>query len=114
MGSSDIVVLQALVIYLMSMTSGLGLIVTNQIQLTMRQDLDSRTLWTFQGVATRVAQGMGVHRDGTFLGLAEEPPAEKTGATEIIACLLRCEVRIFWETKLAQMGRADQDLTRAM
>ncbi|MCJ1353222.1 MAG: hypothetical protein MMC33_003207 [Icmadophila ericetorum] len=151
MRSSDIMVLQALVIYL----------------LTMRQDLDSRTLWTLSGVATRIAQGMGVHRDGTVLGLPpfetemrrrlwwqinlldfnatelsgfgareefswwntkspsnvndvdiwpdmKEPPVEKTGATEMIACLLGYEVCIFWQTKLVQMGMAGQDFTRAV
>ncbi|KAJ9609778.1 hypothetical protein H2200_006106 [Cladophialophora chaetospira] len=57
MGSSDILVLQALVLYL----------------LAMRQELDARTLWTLSGVSSRMAQGMGVHRDGTILGL---PPFE--------------------------------------
>ena len=167
MGSSDIMVLQALVIYLVSGIPSLGSIVTNQVQLTMRQDLDSRTLWTLSGVATRIAQGMGVHRDGTVLGLPpfetemrrrlwwqinlldvnaaelsglgalgqvswwntkspsnvndvdiwpdmKEPPVEKTGATEMIACLLRYEVCTFWKTKLVQMGTAEKDPTRAV
>jgi hypothetical protein len=36
----------------------------------MRQDLDTRTLWTLSGVANRIAHGMGVHRDGTILSLS--------------------------------------------
>lgn len=36
----------------------------------MRQETDSRTLWTLSGVAYRIAQGMGLHRDGTILGLS--------------------------------------------
>ena len=54
MGSSDIQVLQAFMLYL----------------LTMRQEYDSRTLWTFAGVASRIEQGMGIHRDGTTLGVS--------------------------------------------
>ena len=133
----------------------------------MRQDLDSRTLWILSGVATRTAHGMGVHRDGTVLGLPpfetemrrrlwlqiilldfnaaelggfgalsevnwwntkppsnindadiwpdmKEPPVEKTGATEMIACLLRCEIITSWRSKLVQMGTAEQDLTPAV
>ena len=36
----------------------------------MRQVLHSRTLWTFFGVASRIAQGLGLHRDGRSLGLS--------------------------------------------
>ncbi|KIX03892.1 uncharacterized protein Z518_07445 [Rhinocladiella mackenziei CBS 650.93] len=57
MGTSDPVVLQAFLFYL----------------LTMREDYDSRTVWTLSGVASRVGQAMGIHRDGTLLGL---PPFE--------------------------------------
>jgi hypothetical protein len=39
----------------------------------MRQDLDARSMWILSGVATRMSQSMGVHRDGTTLGL---PPFE--------------------------------------
>lgn len=39
----------------------------------MREVYDSRTLWTLSGVAIRMAEGMGLHRDGTALGL---PPFE--------------------------------------
>lgn len=54
MATSDIQVLQALTLYL----------------LVMRADFDSRTTWTFAGVANRVAQGMGLHRDGLSLGVS--------------------------------------------
>ncbi|KAK5085325.1 hypothetical protein LTR05_004609 [Lithohypha guttulata] len=37
--------------------------------LGMRDVYDTKTLWTLTGVATRIAEGMGVHRDGTALGL---------------------------------------------
>jgi hypothetical protein len=54
MGTSDIQVLQAFLLYL----------------LTMREEYDSRTVWTLAGVASRMAQGMGIHRDGTTLGVS--------------------------------------------
>ncbi|EXJ90761.1 hypothetical protein A1O1_03865 [Capronia coronata CBS 617.96] len=54
MGTSDIMVLQAFVLYILS----------------MREVYDSRTTWTLAGVASRVAQGMGIHRDGTRLGVS--------------------------------------------
>ncbi|RMD43402.1 hypothetical protein DV735_g1721, partial [Chaetothyriales sp. CBS 134920] len=57
LGTGDIQVLQAYVLYL----------------LMMREDYDSRTMWTLTGVANRIAHGMGIHRDGTTLGL---PPFE--------------------------------------
>ncbi|RMZ82198.1 hypothetical protein DV738_g1736, partial [Chaetothyriales sp. CBS 135597] len=57
LGTADIQVLQAFVLYL----------------LMMRQYYDSRTMWTLTGVANRIAHGMGIHRDGTALGL---PPFE--------------------------------------
>ena len=132
--------------------------------MTLRQNLDSQTLWNLSGVATRVAQGMGVHLDGTVLGLPpfetemrrrlwwqiclldfnaaelsgvgalgearcwstkppsnindidiwpdmKEPAVEKTGATEMIACLIRYEVCTFWKTKLIEKGTSEQDFT---
>lgn len=54
MGTSELVVLQAFILYL----------------LTMREDYDSRTTWILAGVASRVAQGMGIHRDGIALGVS--------------------------------------------
>ncbi|OCT50855.1 putative C6 transcription factor [Cladophialophora carrionii] len=77
MGSSDILVLQALVIYL----------------LAVRQELDARTLWTLAGVASRMAQGMGVHRDGAVLGL---PPFE----TEM-------RRRLWWQINLLDFKAAE-------
>lgn len=35
----------------------------------MREVLDARTIWTLSGVANRMAQGLGLHRDGSQLGL---------------------------------------------
>ncbi|KAK7887394.1 hypothetical protein LTR67_009814 [Exophiala xenobiotica] len=57
MGTSDLQVLAAFVLYL----------------LTMREAYDSRTTWALAGVASRIGQGMGLHRDGTTLGT---PPFE--------------------------------------
>ncbi|KIW14844.1 hypothetical protein PV08_07629 [Exophiala spinifera] len=57
MATSDLQVLAAFVIYM----------------LTMREVYDSRTVWALAGVASRIAQGMGLHRDGTTLGT---PPFE--------------------------------------
>lgn len=54
MSSSELPVLQALMLYLIS----------------MRDTYDSRTLWTLAGVASRIAQGMGLHRDGSDLGVS--------------------------------------------
>ncbi|KAK4945764.1 hypothetical protein LTR10_015112 [Elasticomyces elasticus] len=54
LGTSDIQVLQAFLLYL----------------ITMREEYDSRTTWTLTGVASRIAQGMGLHRDGTTFGMA--------------------------------------------
>ncbi|KAK5089701.1 hypothetical protein LTR24_005970 [Lithohypha guttulata] len=53
LGTSDLMVLQAFVLHL----------------LCMRDMYDSKTMWTLSGVASRIAEGMGCHRDGTSLGL---------------------------------------------
>ena len=53
LGTSDFMVLQAFVLHL----------------LCMRDAYDSRTLWTLTGVGNRIAEMMGIHRDGTNLGL---------------------------------------------
>ncbi|KIX08632.1 uncharacterized protein Z518_03289 [Rhinocladiella mackenziei CBS 650.93] len=76
MGTTDLVVLQAFLIYLLS----------------VRHIYDSRTLWTLTGVAIRIGEGMGLHRDGTFLGL---PPFE----TEI-------RRRTWWEMKMLDQRTA--------
>ncbi|KAH8200862.1 hypothetical protein TruAng_004948 [Truncatella angustata] len=57
MGSTNLVVLQALVLHLIS----------------TREIYEPRAFWSLMGVAVRVAQGMGLDRDGTTLGL---PPFE--------------------------------------
>ena len=135
--------------------------------LTMRQEYDSRTLWTFAGVASRIAQGMGIHRDGTTLGvspfetemrrrlgwqilnldvlLAELSGSGRSGdsslsniqapsnvndanihpdmktapiphkkPTEMIVCLLRCELGSFWNEKtMKNSNTAFEDLRLA-
>ena len=54
MGTGSIVVLQALVLHILS----------------VRDIYEPRTVWTLTGVAIRIAEGMGLHRDGTLLGLS--------------------------------------------
>jgi hypothetical protein len=54
MSTTSLVVLQALVIHLFS----------------VRDIYDTRTVWTLTGVAVRIAQGIGLDRDGTVLGLS--------------------------------------------
>lgn len=53
LGTSDLMVLQAFVIHLLG----------------MRDTYDAKTLWTLTGVGNRIAEGMGIHRDGLTLGL---------------------------------------------
>lgn len=140
--SSELMVLQAFVIFLLS----------------VRQMYDPRTLWSLTGIALRIGQRIGLHRDGASLGLAAletelrrrlwwqilvfdgrmaelsgsgfsvlaslsdtklplnvndidlqpgvmEPPAEHTGATEMMFCLLRYEFgRFFKDSKLGPRG----------
>lgn len=57
MGTISLVVLQALVLYLLS----------------VRDIYEPRVVWSLTGVAVRIAQGMGLERDGVSLGL---PPFE--------------------------------------
>jgi hypothetical protein len=54
MGTTSLVVLQALVLYL----------------LPVRDVSEPRAVWALTGVAVRIAQGMGLERDGVFLGLS--------------------------------------------
>lgn len=70
MRTSNIVVLQALVVYLIA----------------VREIYEPRLIWVLTGVAVRIAEGMGLQRDGTYLGL---PPFE----TEI-------RRRIWWQLKM--------------
>ncbi|KAI9667771.1 MAG: hypothetical protein M1821_000590 [Bathelium mastoideum] len=53
MGTTNLVVLQALVLHLLS----------------VRDSYEPRAIWTLTGVAIRIAQGMGLERDGVFLDL---------------------------------------------
>jgi hypothetical protein len=57
MGTNSLIVLQALVLYLIS----------------ARYVSETRAIWSLTGVAIRIAQNMGLERDGVFLGL---PPFE--------------------------------------
>jgi hypothetical protein len=54
MSTTSLVVLQALVIHLYA----------------VRDIYEPRTVWTLTGVAVRIAQGIGLDRDGTVLGLS--------------------------------------------
>lgn len=36
----------------------------------MQENTDPCSLWTLLGVAVRIGQGLGLHRDGTSLGLS--------------------------------------------
>ncbi|MCJ1378073.1 hypothetical protein MMC17_001169 [Xylographa soralifera] len=53
LNTSDIVVLQAYVLFLM----------------VMRSSYDAGTLWVLSGIAVRIGQRLGLHRDGLSLGL---------------------------------------------
>ena len=54
MGTTSVVVLQALVLHLLS----------------VRDIYEPRAVWSLTGVAVRIAQGMGLERDGVSLGLS--------------------------------------------
>ena len=122
----------------------------------MRPIYDPRTLWTLSGVAIRIAQRIGVHRDGSTLGLGvfetemrrrlwwqilvldgrnaelagsgfsieaklsdvqiplnvndadlypgmAEAPKERTGATEMMFCLLRYSFGVFFKESMKKM-----------
>ena len=70
MGTMSIVVLQALTLHIFA----------------VRNVSQPRTVWTLTGVAIRIAQGLGLHRDGASMGV---PPFE----AEIRA-------RIWWQLKM--------------
>jgi hypothetical protein len=144
MGSANLTVLQALLLHLLS----------------TREVYDSRTLWTLTGVALRIAEGMGLHRDGSLLTLSPfetelrrrvwwqlklldgdtaeasgsdkfgaldtDPrspklplnvnddelyesmsslPASTDGATDMIFCALRFDLRTYWTTNIAAPRR---------
>lgn len=77
MGTTSLVVLQALVIYL----------------LAVRDVYEPRAVWSLTGVALRIAQSMGLERDGVDLGL---PPFE----TEM-------RRRIWWQLKMHDFRTAE-------
>ena len=77
MGTTSIVVLQALILHLLS----------------VRDIYEPRSLWTLTGVAVRIAEAMGLHRDGASLGL---PPFE----AEI-------RRRIWWQLKMNDFRTAE-------
>ncbi|KAM3066085.1 hypothetical protein ACMFMG_010574 [Clarireedia jacksonii] len=77
MGTNSLVVLQALVFHI----------------LCVRDFYDSRTMWSLTGVAMRVAEGMGMQRDGVLLGLS---PFE----TEI-------RRRVWWQLKMHDFRAAE-------
>ncbi|RFU80492.1 fungal specific transcription factor domain-containing [Trichoderma arundinaceum] len=76
MKTTSLAVLQALVIYLIAV-----------------RDIDEpRAIWSLTGVAVRIAQGMGLERDGEYLGL---PPFE----TEMR--------RVWWQLKIHDFRTAE-------
>ncbi|KAI9705371.1 MAG: hypothetical protein M1820_005201 [Bogoriella megaspora] len=77
MGTTSLVTLQALVLHLLS----------------VREIYEPRAVWTLTGVAVRIAQGMGLERDGESLGL---PPFE----TEI-------RRRVWWQLKMNDFRTAE-------
>lgn len=77
MGTMSIVVLQAVVLHLF----------------TVRNIYGPRTIWTLTGVAIRIAEGMGLHRDGAILGI---PPFE----AEI-------RRRIWWQLRMHDFRAAE-------
>lgn len=77
MSSTSIVVLQALVLHI----------------LAIRNVYEPRAVWSLTGVAIRVAEGMGMHLDGTLLGLS---PFE----TEI-------RRRIWWQLRMHDFRAAE-------
>ena len=77
MGTANLVVLQALVLHIIS----------------VRDIYDPRTLWTLSGIAMRIAECMGLQRDGSTLHL---PPFE----SEI-------RRRIWWQLKMNDARTAE-------
>ena len=72
--SSDLVILQAFVLYLVGLihlfNQSQSSAVCSHLQLSVRQIYDHRSLWAITGVAVRIGQRLGLHRDGTALGLS--------------------------------------------
>ncbi|KAI1078391.1 fungal-specific transcription factor domain-containing protein [Whalleya microplaca] len=77
MGNANLIVLQALIIHL----------------LAVRDIYEPRAVWSLTGVAVRIAQSLGLERDGVYLGL---PPFE----TEM-------RRRIWWQLKMHDFRTAE-------
>lgn len=77
MGTISLVVLQALVLHLLS----------------VRDIYEPRVVWSLTGVAVRIAQGMGLERDGVSLGL---PPFE-----------IEIRRRIWWQLRTHDFRTAE-------
>ena len=77
MGTSSLVVLQAVVLHLF----------------TVRNTYGPRTVWTLTGAVIRIAEGMGLHRDGSSFGV---PPFE----SEI-------RRRVWWQLKMHDFRTAE-------
>lgn len=70
LATTDIMILQALILYLISVRGHLNV-------------YDPHTFWIMTGIAARIAQRMGLHRDGESLGL---PPFD-----------IQMRRRLFWQ-----------------
>lgn len=70
--SSDLVILQAFVLFLVCSPPPPPLYLYRMLtgKLSVRQFYDHRSLWAITGVAVRIGQRLGLHRDGTSLGLS--------------------------------------------
>lgn len=79
--SSDLIVLQAFVLFLVSFSIPRSRqahetvipVLILRYQLSIRSTYDSRSMWTLTGIALRIGQRIGLHRDGSVLQL---PPFE--------------------------------------
>lgn len=72
----DLVVLQSLVLYLVCAQGRVSVgtrILTASLQFSLPGRYDRHAAWILNGVTVRIAQKMGLHRDGELLGL---PPFE--------------------------------------
>jgi hypothetical protein len=70
--TSSIVVLQAFVLYLVGLYLSYVCVsvLTSFDKLSMRASSDPHSIWSLCGVAMRMAQRIGLHRDGSQLGLS--------------------------------------------
>jgi hypothetical protein len=73
MATSDLLVLQAFLLYLVVLPQFRQVPHADMHKLAMRNRARPATLFSLMGIAVRIAQRMGLHRDGSLLGL---PPAE--------------------------------------